>query len=174
MQQRKGRISINCGGKIIMKKRYISLMMAACMIIAPMTVSAAMTDDEYSYMSEYEGGTANTELSYIQNSTYIVKIPLRINNLVESGYVFTAESINILDNQSVNVYVENNMIEMVNERGDSCSLEISCSDTQGKQGLVGTFKNGETTSSVTMNAQMNPGAKAGSYSGIATFSVRLE
>ena len=147
---------------------------AACMMIMPTTVNAAMTDDNYSYMSEYEGGTADTELSYFQNSTYLVKIPLRINNIVESGYVFTADSINILDNQSVNVYVENNSIEMTNERGDTCSLELRCSDDKGKQGLVGTFKNGETTSSVTMNAQMGSGARAGSYTGTATFSVRLE
>ena len=144
------------------------------MMTTPTTVNAAMTDDNYSYMSEYEGGTADTELSYFQNSTYLVKIPLRINNIVESGYVFTADSINILDNQSVNVYVENNSIEMTNERGDTCSLELRCSDDKGKQGLVGTFKNGETTSSVTMNAQMGSGARAGSYTGTATFSVRLE
>ena len=104
----------------------------------------------------------------------MVKIPLRINNIVESGYVFTADSINILDNQSVNVYVENSSVKMTNERGDTCSLELRCSDEKGKQGLVGTFKNGETTSSVTMNAQMSPGARAGSYTGTATFSVRLE
>lgn len=157
-----------------MKKRCLSLMMAACMMIMPATVNAAMSDDNFSYMSEYESGTADTELSYFQNSTYMVKIPLRINNIVEAGYVFTADSINILDNQSVNVYVENSSVEMTNERGDTCSLELSCSDSQGKQGLVGTFKNGETTSSVTMNAQMNPGARAGSYTGTATFSVRLE
>ena len=149
-------------------------MMAACMMVTPITVNAAMTDDNFSYMSEYEGGTADTELSYFQNSTYMVKIPLRINNIVESGYVFTADSINILDNQSVNVYVENSSVEMTNERGDTCSLELRCSDDQGKQGLVGTFKNGETTSSVTMNAQMSPGARAGSYVGTAVFSVRLE
>lgn len=157
-----------------MKKRCLSLMMAACMMITPITVNAAMTDDNFSYMSEYEGGTADTELSYFQNSTYMVKIPLRINNIVESGYVFTADSINILDNQSVNVYVENSSVEMTNERGDTCSLELRCSDDKGKQGLVGTFKNGETTSSVTMNAQMGSGARAGSYTGTATFSVRLE
>ena len=157
-----------------MKKRCLSLMMVACMMVTPITVIAAMTDDNFSYMSEYEGGTANTELSYFQNSTYMVKIPLRINNIVESGYVFTADSINILDNQSVNVYVENSSVEMTNERGDTCSLELRCSDEKGKQGLVGTFKNGETTSSVTMNAQMSPGARAGSYTGTATFSVRLE
>lgn len=157
-----------------MKKRCLSLMMAACMMTTPATVNAAMTDDNFSYMSEYEGGTADTELSYFQNSTYMVKIPLRINNIVESGYVFTADSINILDNQSVNVYVENSSVEMTNERGDTCSLELRCSDDKGKQGLVGTFKNGETTSSVTMNAQMGSGARAGSYTGTATFSVRLE
>lgn len=157
-----------------MKKRCLSLMMAACMMTTPTTVNAAMTDDNFSYMSEYEGGTADTELSYFQNSTYMVKIPLRINNIVESGYVFTADSINILDNQSVNVYVENSSVEMTNERGDTCSLELRCSDDKGKQGLVGTFKNGETTSSVTMNAQMGSGARAGSYTGVATFSVRLE
>ena len=157
-----------------MRKKCISLAIAACMMIMPTTVNAAMTDDNYSYMSEYEGGTADTELSYFQNSTYLVKIPLRINNIVESGYVFTADSINILDNQSVNVYVENNSIEMTNERGDTCSLELRCSDDKGKQSLVGTFKNGETTSSVTMNAQMGSGARAGSYTGTATFSVRLE
>ena len=157
-----------------MKKRCFSLMMAACMMVTPITVNAAMTDDNFSYMSEYEGGTADTELSYFQNSTYMVKFPLRINNIVESGYVFTADSINILDNQSVNVYVENSSVEMTNERGDTCSLELRCSDDQGKQGLVGTFKNGETTSSVTMNAQMSPGARAGSYVGTAVFSVRLE
>ena len=157
-----------------MKKRCLSLMMVACMMVTPITVIAAMTDDNFSYMSEYEGGTANTELSYFQNSTYMVKIPLRINNIVESGYVFTADSINILDNQSVNVYVENSSVEMTNERGDTCSLELRCSDDKGKQGLVGTFKNGETTSSVTMNAQMGSGARAGSYTGTATFSVRLE
>ncbi|RHS71641.1 hypothetical protein DW952_17465 [Ruminococcus sp. AM44-9AT] len=157
-----------------MKKRYLSLMMAACMVITPVTVNAAMTDDNFSYMSEFEGGTADTELSYFQNSTYLVKIPLRINNIVEAGYVFTADSINILDNQSVNVYVENSSVKMTNERGDTCSLELRCSDEKGKQGLVGTFKNGETTSSVTMNAQMSPGARAGSYVGTATFSVRLE
>lgn len=157
-----------------MKKRYLSLMMAACMVITPVTVNAAMTDDNFSYMSEFEGGTADTELSYFQNSTYLVKIPLRINNIVEAGYVFTADSINILDNQSVNVYVENSSVKMTNERGDTCSLELRCSDEKGKQGLVGTFKNGETTSSVTMNAQMSPGSRAGSYVGTATFSVRLE
>ena len=157
-----------------MKKRYLSLMMAACMVITPVTVNAAMTDDNFSYMSEFEGGTADTELSYFQNSTYLVKIPLRINNIVEAGYVFTADSINILDNQSVNVFVENSSVKMTNERGDTCSLELRCSDEKGKQGLVGTFKNGETTSSVTMNAQMSPGARAGSYVGTATFSVRLE
>ena len=111
-----------------MKKRCFSLMMAACMMVTPVTVNAAMTDDNFSYMSEFEGGTADTELSYFQNSTYMVKIPLRINNIVESGYVFTADSINILDNQSVNVYVENSSVEMTNERGDTCSLELRCSD----------------------------------------------
>lgn len=157
-----------------MRKKCISLVMSVCMMTMPVTVNAAMTDDNFSYMSEFEGGTADTELSYFQNSTYMVKIPLRINNIVESGYVFTADSINILDNQSVNVYVENSSVKMTNERGDTCSLELRCSDDKGKQGLVGTFKNGETTSSVTMNAQMSPGVRAGSYTGTATFSVRLE
>lgn len=157
-----------------MRKKCISLAMAVCMMITPITVNAAYTDDEFSFVSEFEGGTADTELSYFQNSTYLVKIPLRINNVVEAGYVFTASSINILDNQTVNVYAENSSVEMTNERGDTFSLELRSSDNQGKQGLVGTFKNGETTSSITMNAQIDPGARAGSYTGIATFSVRLE
>lgn len=158
-----------------MKKKLIPFMLAASMVaVTPISVYATYTDDDYSYVSEFEGGTANTELSYFQSSTYLVKIPLRINNIVEAGYVFTADSINILDNQSVNVYVENSSIEMTNERGNQCSLELSCSDNQGKQNLVGTFKNGETMSSVTMNAQMSPGARAGSYTGTATFAVRLE
>ena len=157
-----------------MKKKCISLVMAACMIITPITVNAAMSDGEYSYVSTYDDGTASSELSYVQESSYLVKIPLRINNIVESGYVFTADSINILDNQTVNVYVENSSVNMTNERGDICSLELRCSDDQGKQGLVGTFKNGETTSSVTMNAQMSPGARAGSYVGTAVFTVKLE
>lgn len=157
-----------------MKKKCISLVMAACMIITPITVNAAMSDGEYYYVSTYDDGTASSELSYVQESSYLVKIPLRINNIVESGYVFTADSINILDNQIVNVYVENSSVNMTNERGDICSLELRCSDDQGKQGLVGTFKNGETTSSVTMNAQMSPGARAGSYVGTAVFTVKLE
>nr|WP_294678005.1 hypothetical protein [uncultured Blautia sp.] len=157
-----------------MKKKCISLVMAACMIITPITVNAAMSDGEYYYVSTYDDGTASSELSYVQESSYLVKIPLRINNIVESGYVFTADSINILDNQTVNVYVENSSVNMTNERGDICSLELRCSDDQGKQGLVGTFKNGETTSSVTMNAQMSPGARAGSYVGTAVFTVKLE
>ncbi len=157
-----------------MKKKCISLVMAACMIITPITVNAAMSDGEYYYVSTYDDGTASSELSYVQESSYLVKIPLRINNIVESGYVFTADSINILDNQTVNVYVENSSVNMTNERGDICSLELRCSDNQGKQGLVGTFKNGETTSSVTMNAQMSPGARAGSYVGTAVFTVKLE
>lgn len=157
-----------------MKKKCISLVMAACMIITPITVNAAMSDGEYYYVSTYDDGTASSELSYVQESSYLVKIPLRINNIVESGYVFTADSINILDNQTVNVYVENSSVNMTNERGDICSLELRCSDDQGKQGLVGTFKNGETTSSVTMNAQMSPGARAGSYVGTAVFAVKLE
>lgn len=157
-----------------MKKRGLSLMMAACMMITPTTVNAAMSDGEYFYVSTYDDGTASSELSYVQDSSYLVKIPLRISNIVESGYVFTADSINILDNQSVNVYVENSSVEMTNERGDICSLELRCSDDKGKQGLVGTFKNGETTSSVTMNAQMGSGARAGSYVGTAVFTVKLE
>ena len=157
-----------------MKKRCLSLMMAACMMTMPINVNAAMSDGEYSYVSTYDDGTASSELSYVQDSSYLVKIPLRINNIVESGYVFTADSINILDNQSVNVYVENSSVEMTNERGDTCNLELSCSDSQGKQGLVGTFKNGETMSSVTMNAQMSPGARAGAYTGTAVFTVKLE
>lgn len=158
-----------------MNKKLVSLMMAVTMAaVSPVSVYAAMSDDEYSYLSEFEGGSANTELSYFQNSSYIVKIPLRINNIVESGYTFTAESINILDNETVNVYTENSTVKMTNERGDTCSLELRCSDDTGKQGLVGTFKNGQTTSSVTMNAQMSADARAGSYTGTATFSVRLE
>lgn len=157
-----------------MRKKCISLVMSVCMMTMPINVNAAMSDGEYSYVSTYDDGTASSELSYVQDSSYLVKIPLRINNIVESGYVFTADSINILDNQSVNVYVENSSVKMTNERGDTCSLELRCSDDKGKQGLVGTFKNGETTSSVTMNAQMSPGARAGSYTGTATFSVRLE
>lgn len=142
--------------------------------IMPVPTFAKMADNDYSYMSEYEDESAETELSYIQNSSYIVKIPLRINNVVEGGYTFTAESINILDNESVNIYTENSMVKMTNERGDTCNLELSCSDDKGKENLVGTFKNGETTSSVTMNAQMGSDARAGSYTGTATFSVRLE
>ena len=116
-----------------MRKKCISLAMAVCMMITPITVNAAYTDDEFSFVSEFEGGTADTELSYFQNSTYLVKIPLRINNVVEAGYVFTASSINILDNQTVNVYAENSSVEMTNERGDTCSLELRSSDNQGKQ-----------------------------------------
>ena len=155
------------------KKRILGLLILALTIL-PMTTYAKTADDEYSYMSNYESDTAETELSYFQNSSYIVKIPLRINNVVEGGYTFTAESINILDNESVNVYVENSMVKMTNERGDTCNLELGCSDNRGKENLVGTFKNGETTSSVTMNAQMNSDAKAGLYTGTATFSVMLE
>lgn len=158
-----------------MRKKCISLLMAVSMaVISPLSVYAAMSDDEFSYLGTFDGGTASSELSYFQDSSYLVKIPLRINNIVESGYVFTADSINILDNQSVNVYVENSSVNMTNERGDTCSLELSCSDDKGKQGLVGTFKNGETTSSVTMNAQMSPGARAGAYTGTAVFTVKLE
>ena len=54
------------------------------------------------------------------------------------------------------------------------SISVDYNNVKAKGGLVGTFKNGETTSSVTMNAQMSPGARAGSYTGTATFSVRLE
>ena len=36
-----------------MRKKCISLAIAACMMIMPTTVNAAMTDDNYSYMSEY-------------------------------------------------------------------------------------------------------------------------
>lgn len=157
-----------------MRKKCISLVIAACMMVMPIPVNASMNDGEYSYLSTYDDGTASSELSYFQDSSYLVKIPLRISNIVESGYVFTADSINILDNQSVNVYVENSSVEMTNERGDTCNLELSCSDDKGKQGLVGTFKNGETMSSVTMNAQMSPGARAGAYTGTAVFTVKLE
>ena len=158
-----------------MRKKCISLLMAVSMAaISPLSVYAAMSDDEFSYLGTFDGGTANTELEYIQSSSYVVKIPLRINNIVETGYVFTADSINILDTEKVNVYVENRNIEMVNGRGDTCSMEIRSSNSEGDPALVGTFRNGETTSSITMQAQIDPGARAGSYTGTATFSVRLE
>lgn len=65
-----------------MKKKLISLMLVVGMIaVVPTSVYAAYSDDDYSYVSEFEGGTADTELEYFQSSSYLVKIPLRISNL---------------------------------------------------------------------------------------------
>ncbi|WP_373102853.1 hypothetical protein [Blautia obeum] len=155
-----------------MKKKLISLMLAVGMIaVVPTSVYASYSDDDYSYVSEFEGGTADTELEYFQSSSYLVKIPLRISNLVENGYSFTAQSINILDNEVVRVYAENTSVEMTNERGDTCTLNLSSDGTNGE---MASFRNGETSSAIRMNGQMEMGARAGSYSGKATFSVRLE
>lgn len=155
-----------------MKKTILSLIMiGAIMATTPLMTYAAMSDDEYSFVSQYDDSTANTELSYVQNSSYIVKIPLRINNLVENGYVFTAQSINILDNEIVRVYAENSSVQMTNERGDTCTLNLS---GDGSNGEVGAFRNGESTSTVRMNGQMEMDARAGSYTGTAIFSVKLE
>lgn len=155
-----------------MKKKCISLLLAACMLtITPITANAAMSDDEFSYLSTYDDGVADCELEYFQNSSYIVKIPLRINNITGEGYTFTAQSIDILDNEVVRVYTENPNVTMTNERGDTCTLTLSSDGTNGE---MGSFRNGESTSTVHMTGQMEMGARAGSYSGKATFSVRLE
>ena len=153
------------------KKFFIFVLTATMLVISPISVFAAMADDEFSYVSTYDDGTADTELSYFKNSSYMVKIPLRISNLVENGYSFTAQSIDILDNEIVRVYAENTSIEMTNERGDTCTLNLSSDGTNGE---MGSFRNGESTSTVHMTGQMDMGAKAGSYTGKATFSVRLE
>lgn len=105
------------------------------------------------------------------HSSYLVKIPLQISNLVENGYSFTAQSINILDNEVVRVYAENTSIEMTNERGDTCTLNLS---SDGANGEMGSFRNGENASTIRMTGQMGMDARAGSYTGKATFSVRLE
>lgn len=155
-----------------MKKKLISLMLVVGMVaVVPTNVYAAYSDDDYAYVSEFEGGTADTELSYFQNSSYLVKIPLRISNLVENGYSFTAQSVNILDNEVVRVYAENTSVEMTNERGDTCTLNLS---SDGANGEMGSFRNGETASTIRMTGQMGMDARAGSYTGKTTFSVRLE
>lgn len=158
-----------------MKKRLFAMILVGLMAVGTSTTAfAAMTDDSYTYMPEYDDSSASTELSYFKGSSYLVKIPLRINDIVNSGYTFTASSIDILDNEVVNVYADSTTITMTSDRGDTCNMELRCSDSSAKPGLMGTFRNGETISSVSMQAQMDMGAKAGSYTGTATFSVKLE
>ena len=64
------------------------MLVVGMIAVVPTSVYASYSDDDYSYVSEFEGGTADTELEYFQSSSY----------LVENGYSFTAQSINILDN----------------------------------------------------------------------------
>ena len=53
-------------------------------------------------------------------------------------------------------------------------LLVECFLNDGTNGEMASFRNGETSSTIRRNGQMEMDARAGSYSGKANFSVRLE
>ena len=154
-------------------KKFLSLMLAICFMICNITTVFA-SDIEYTEINEFMD-TASSQVNYTVQSSYSVKIPVAINDVVFSGYSFQASHINILDTEIVRVYCEND-VNMTNERGDT--FEMRLYDMNGSEGsrIVASFNDQELTSSSVMLGRPveMENLRAGYYQGSATFRVCIE
>lgn len=120
----------------------------------------------------YEGQTAESTLECYVDSSYSVVIPEKI--YIADGYTFTADFLNITENQQVNLRItnlnESNMLPMTNESGDTAYLSLNGLGTNNR---VAQFTRDNLTSSITINGFIDPMSRAGVYTGTAVFEISL-
>lgn len=147
-----------------MKKKLLCLTIALSLLVgSTMSVSAAQV--------QTDGETADIQLTYDQASTFCVNIPESISLNSADGYTFTADYINITDNQQVCVLAPMGEISLTNEHGKRGTVYLSA-DKDNMGNCVALFERDETTSSIAMRGQFD-GTAAGHYSGTVTFTIQL-
>lgn len=106
---------------------------------------------------------------YQIQSSYSIYIPEKID-FTDMGYTFSAESINILDDQIVYIVPYNTTVEMTNDSGLTGTLHIRTDDPSGLD-RVAVFENGNLTSDIRMSGSFEGATAAGEYRGTAQFQI---
>lgn len=106
---------------------------------------------------------------YQIQSSYSIYIPESID-FTDMSYYFSAESVNVLDNQIVYIVPYNSNVEMTNDAGDTGTLHIQTDDPSGS-GRVAVFENGKLSSDICMSGCFEGASKAGEYRGTAQFQI---
>ena len=106
---------------------------------------------------------------YQIQSSYSIYIPEKID-FTDMGYTFSAESINILDDQIVYIVPYNTTVEMTNDSGLTGTLHIRTDDPFGLD-RVAVFENGNLTSDIRMSGSFEGATAAGEYRGTAQFQI---
>lgn len=145
-------------------KKLICLLMvivlAACATIPMISAESILNNDSDS---------AQSSISYNVASSYEVIIPEWIN--ANEGYVFTASSMNLREDEELQIYVEDyNALHVENQNGVQMGITINADN----DGLVGTFRNGDTNSRMGMTVDADTyGKPAGDYTGTVSFTLAL-
>lgn len=162
----------------LFKKLLLCITIIACVLCCTLTTYA---DD-----SQVFEGTATSTLTYREQSTYCVLIPSYID--MSDTYVFSAENINITDNEMIVVSVSNTIndcgIQFTHESGNHSLTknieQVPMSDsipTELSPNCVGIFVGDNRTSAIGFRLSMESfgteKAYAGMYSAIVEFSVSL-
>ena len=150
--------------------RIVSILCAVCLMIgAPSNVLA--TD-------LIEDGMASTTITYTVPSQFCVYIPETIDMTTDS-YTFTASIMDIADNERVDVRITNldgSSFNMSNPNGATASASFIRNDTNevlSNNDQVAQFSNGSLESYYSISLTNVNAYNAGTYSGIAEFSVSL-
>ena len=149
-------------------KRFICFIICAALMLS-MSITASAEDYEISGDQQ----TAQSNLSYDVESTFTVYIPQTID--LNTGYQFSASYMNLESDLQVSVYCktmeQNGSITMTNAQGESFALIL----TGGNGALMATFDNEHLQAENYIFGQPESGdPKAGHYTGIAEFEIRLE
>lgn len=149
-------------------KRIVCIILCLALIIS-MNVTVFAEDVEVSGDRQ----TGQSTLTYTVDSSFIINIPQTID--LNSGYQFSASYMNLESDLQVSVYCttieQNDYITMTNASGESFNLIL----TGGNGALMATFDNDHLESDYFIYGQPDGGSpRAGQYTGIAEFEVRLE
>ena len=148
-----------------MKNRILLLLM----VLSLLAVSAPC----YATQIHSESETAQSTVYYTVESSFCVVIPTAIYG--DTAFQMTADYINILNSQQVNVYLNGeNRIPLTNENGDTMNIMFVVDGTETAR--LASFATGQLESGIYVSCQpcFDSTPKAGNYSGTAEFIVRLE
>ena len=145
-----------------------------CLLTVAILLSLSTTAFAADSQIAEDGLSSTSTINYVVDDSYIIIIPESINANYE--YTFTADMMRISDNHQVNVYCtelkDGGYITLTNDSGET--VDFTFNNMQGAN-CVAAFTKGQTTSSFSIfGGVVNDFDKsAGSYTGTATFTVRL-
>lgn len=160
--------------------RFTSMFLVAILCLMCCTLNVYATDAQV-----FEGSSTAT-LTYREQSTYCILIPAYID--MSDTYTFSAENINITDNEMIAVTVtnvdENNRIMFTHESGEYTLTknieQVRLSDSAPAAlplNCVGAFVGDDKTSTIGFRLSQESfdytRIRAGMYSAIVEFSVSL-